>query len=86
MRRVEVWCEGYYLETGSLTSGVWVSVRLFREDASQVRSDRFAQLSSGCRPTQVRCLYLSRCQYLLNGSQKRRSRLLLTEMVEQELS
>jgi hypothetical protein len=85
MRRVEVWCEGYYLETGSLTSGVWVSVRLFREDASQVRSDRFAQLSSGTRPIQVRCPYLPRCQHLLNGSQKRRSCLLLAQMVEQEL-
>jgi hypothetical protein len=65
--------------------GVWVRVRLSCDDASQVRSDRVAQLSSGRRPTQVRCSYLSRCQYLLNGSQKRRSCLLFAEMVEQEL-
>jgi hypothetical protein len=60
-------------------------VCLFREDALQVRSDRFAQLSSGRRPTQIGCAYLTSCYYLLNGSHEHRGCLLFAEMVEQEL-
>src|SRR2546428_8880078 len=76
---------GYSLETGQRPGGVLARMRSSRDDASQVRADRFAHLSSSTRPTQIWCSHLSRCQHLLNGSQKRCSCLPFAEMVEQEL-
>src|SRR5215472_7744696 len=56
------------------------------DDFMQVRSNRLAQLSRSCRPTQVWCPYLSCCQHLLDGAHQISSCLLLTEMVEQKLA